>query len=129
VKVTAADVSDRDAARELLPGLRERNPELTLMWADNGYTGLPIWARDELNLTFKIVKKPPDQVGFKVLPRRWIVERSLSWLMRARRNSRDYERLPEHSEAHITWANITLMTRRITRAKSRQAARPEPLAA
>ncbi|GAA4607462.1 hypothetical protein BJY16_006344 [Actinoplanes octamycinicus] len=45
------------------------------------------------------------------------MERSLSWLMRARRNSRDYERLPEHAEAHITWANITLMTRRISRAK------------
>ena len=59
------------------------------------------------HLTFKIVKKPANQVRFKVLPRRWIVERSLSWLMRARRNSRDYERLPEHSEAHITWANIT----------------------
>jgi hypothetical protein len=64
-------------------------------------------ARNELDLTFKVVKKPPNQVGFKVLPRRWIVERSLSWHMRARRNSRDYERLPEHSEAHITWANIT----------------------
>jgi Transposase DDE domain len=77
-------------------------------------------ARNDLDLTFKVVKKPPSQVGFKVLPRRWIVERSLSWLMRARRNARDYERLPEHSEAHITWANITLMTRRLTRPKTQQ---------
>jgi len=83
----------------------------------------------EIDLTFKVVKKPPNQVGFKVLPRRWIVERSLSSLMRARRNSRDYERLPEHAEAHITWANITLMTRRITRADSRRAAVPELIAA
>ncbi len=61
--------------------------------------------------------------------RRWIVERSLSWLMRARRNSRGYERLPEHSEAHITWANITLMTRRLARAQQqRHAAEPLPLA-
>ena len=45
--------------------------------------------------------------------------------MRARRNSRDYERLPEHSEAHITWANITLVTRRITRADGRRAALPQ----
>ena len=66
---------------------------------------------------------------FKVLPRRWTVERSLPWLMRARRNSRDYERLPEHSEAHITWANITLITRRITRTQNRRAAIPELLAA
>jgi transposase len=130
VKVTPADVTDRDAARELLPELRERNPELTLMWGDNGYTGLADWARNDLDLTFKVVKKPPNQIGFKVLPRRWIVERSLSWLMRARRNARDYERLPEHSEAHITWANITLMTRRLARAQDqRQGAEPSSIAA
>ncbi|WP_123678931.1 transposase [Couchioplanes caeruleus] len=57
------------------------------------------------------------------------MERSLSWLMRARRNSRDYERIPEHAEAHITWANITLMTRRITRAKKQEATLPATLAA
>ena len=61
------------------------------MWADNACTGLAEWARNDLDPTFKVVKKPPNQVGFKVLPRRWIVERSLSWLMRARRNARDYE--------------------------------------
>ena len=49
--------------------------------------------------------------------------------MRARRNSRDYERLPEHAEAHITWANITLMTRRLARAKTQQATTPASLAA
>ena len=129
VKVTPADVIDRDAARAVLPELGERNPELTLMWADNAYTGLADWARNNLDPTFKVVKKAPNQVGFKVLPRRWIVERSLSWLMRARRNSRDYEHLPEHSEAHITWANITLMTRRIARADGRQAAPPKLIAA
>jgi transposase len=75
------------------------------------------------------VKKPPNQVDFMALPRRWIVERSLFWLMRARRNSRDYERLPEHSEADITWVNITLMTRWLTRAKKQQATVPTILAA
>lgn len=83
-----------------------------------------------MRLTFNIVKKPPNQIGFKVLPRRWIVERSRSWLLRARRNSRDYERLPEHSEAHITWANITLMTQRLARGQQqRRVAAPPPLAA
>ncbi|WP_435866399.1 hypothetical protein [Streptosporangium sandarakinum] len=62
--------------------------------------------------------KRPGQTGFKVLARRWIVERSLSWLMNARRNVIDYERLPQHSEAHLTWAAITLMTRRLTRKTS-----------
>ncbi|MDI6103307.1 hypothetical protein QLQ12_32335 [Actinoplanes sp. NEAU-A12] len=68
MKVTAADVTDRDAAREMLPELRKNNPELTLMWADIAYTGLTGWARNELDLTFKVVKKPPNQVGFKVCP-------------------------------------------------------------
>lgn len=47
------------------------------MWADNAYVGLADWARNDLDLTFKVVIKPPNQVGFNVLPRRWIVERSL----------------------------------------------------
>ena len=52
-----------------------------------------------------------------VLPRRWRVERTLGWIMNARRNARDYERLPQHSEAHLNWALITLMGRRLTRKK------------
>ncbi|MDH6137993.1 transposase [Kitasatospora sp. MAA4] len=70
----------------------------------------------------KTVKRPPGQVGFIVLPRRWVVERTLSWLIRARRNVRDYERLPEHSESHLNWAAITMMTRRI--AHQQPVARP-----
>ncbi|WP_327587901.1 transposase [Nonomuraea sp. NBC_00507] len=58
--------------------------------------------------------KLPGQTGFKVLARRWIVERSIGWMMNARRNMIDYERLPQHSEAHLTWAAITLMARRLT---------------
>ncbi len=53
--------------------------------------------------------------GFVVLPRRRKVERTFGWIMKSRRNVRDDERLPQHSEAHLTWALITLMTRRITR--------------
>ncbi|AEV85289.1 putative transposase [Actinoplanes sp. SE50] len=69
VQVTPADVTDRDAAREMLPKLRKNNPEVTLMWADNAYTGLADRARNDLNLTFKVVNRPPNRVGFKVLPR------------------------------------------------------------
>ncbi len=58
-----------------------------------------------------------------VLPRRWVVERSWSWIMRARRHCRDHERLPEMSESLITWAAITLMTRRLARRKARPAER------
>jgi hypothetical protein len=52
---------------------------------------------------------------FVLLPKRWVVERSVSWIMRARRNCRDYEALPQHSEAHLAWTVVTLMTRRLTK--------------
>ncbi|RBQ11647.1 IS5 family transposase [Spongiactinospora rosea] len=116
VMVTAAGQPDRDAARELLARLRMLHPQLTLIWGDSAYTGTLVeWARRFLHLTLKIVTKRPGQTGFKVLARRWIVERSLSWLMNARRNVVDFERKPSHSEAHLTVAAITLMTRRLTR--------------
>lgn len=114
--VTPAGQPDRDAARELLARLRMLHPQLTLVWGDGVYAGTLVdWARRFLRLTLKIVTKLPGQTGFKVLARRWIVERSIGWMMNARRNVIDYERLPQHSEAHLTWASITLMTRCLTR--------------
>ncbi len=65
------------------------------------------------NLTIKPVSRPKNTSGFVILPRRWVVERSLAWMMHARRHARDYERLIQHSETLITWAAITLMTRRL----------------
>jgi transposase len=58
-------------------------------------------------------RKRPGQRTFEVLPRRWVVERTLSWISRCRRLAHDYERLPEHSEAMVKWAMIGLMTRRL----------------
>lgn len=69
------------------------------------------WADDFL----KTVSRPRGAKGFVVLPRRWKVELTLGWIMKSRRNVRNYERLPQHSEAHLTWALTTLMTRRLTR--------------
>ena len=120
VLVTPADVQDRDAAKEVLFRLRLMHPEITIVWADSAYAGALVdWARQHLDLTVKTVSRPKGAKGFVVLPRRWVVERSLSWLTRARRNVRDYERLSQHSESHLTWAAITLMTRRLTRRPSR----------
>ncbi|WP_107425812.1 transposase [Streptomyces sp. CB02009] len=70
---------------------------------------------DFLKMTLKTVSRPRYAKGFVVLPRRWKVERTLGWIMKSRRNVRDYERLPQNSEAHLTWALITLMARRLTR--------------
>lgn len=114
VLVTPADTTDRAAARGLLARLRAAHPEITLVWADSGYSGeLEKWAKYELGLTMCISRRPPGARGFVVVPRRWVVERSLSWIMRARRLVRDYERLPAHSEAEISWSAITLMARRL----------------
>lgn len=121
VTVTAASVQDRDGAHQLLALIRERFSTITLVWADGGYTGrLVIWAKTVLRLTMTIVKRTDNTAGFIVLPRRWVVERTFGWLMRHRRLVRDYERKPQHHEAMIWWATITIMTRRLTRELSGQ---------
>lgn len=121
VMVTPADMTDRDAAKEVLFRLRLMHPEITIVWGDSDYAGqLVTWAKEHLGLTLKTVSRPKDAVGFVILPRRWVVERSLAWIMHARRHARDYERLIQHSESLITSPAITLKTRRITRRSSRR---------
>lgn len=116
VIVTAASVQDRDGAFRLLALLRERFSTITLVWADGGYAGrLVSWAYQVLALTITIVKRSDDTTGFAVLPRRWVVERTFGWLMRYRRLVRDYERRPEHHEAMVLWATVTIMTRQLAR--------------
>lgn len=128
VTVTAADVHDSRAARLALARLRRAHPEVTIVWADRAYAGtLVTWAKTSLNLTVKTVARPRDAHGFVLLPRRWIVERSISWWMHARRLVRDYERLPAHAEAMLNTAVITLMSRRLTRPRCHPtAAVPRP---
>jgi transposase len=124
VMVTAASVTDREAAVGLLQHLRERFRTIALVWADGGYTGrLVTWAKEKLRLTLEIVKRSDDVSGFVVLPRRWCVERTLSWLMRSRRLARDYETLPASSEMLILWSMTMVMSRRLARHQAR-AARP-----
>jgi transposase len=116
VLVTAAAIQDRDAAKPLLWNLRRAFPSIQLAWADGGYAGKLIpWAKKGLRLTLEIVKRPDDLHTFKVLPRRWVVERTLSWITRHRRTVRDYERLPAHHETNVRWAMIIVMTRRLAR--------------
>ncbi|WP_327096070.1 transposase [Nocardia vinacea] len=89
-----------------------------MVWADGAYSGkLVDWARQQLALTLEIVKRSDDTTGFVVLPRRWVVERTLAWITRRRRCVRDYERLPEHHEAMVTWSMIILMSRRLARTR------------
>ena len=70
-------------------------------------------AKRAWGIVLEVVKKPVGQLGFAVLPRRWVVERTFSWLLRWRRLVRDYERLPEVHEAFAKWAMVGLMLNRL----------------
>lgn len=117
VIVTPASVQDRDGANPLLALLRERFTTISLVWADGGYAGrLVVWAKSALQLSVAIVKRNDDTKGFVLLPRRWVVERTFAWLLRHRRLVRDYERRPDHHEAMVLWATVSIMTRQLARA-------------
>ena len=112
--VHGGDIQDRDGARLVLERLGPRFGRLRLIWADGGYAGqLVEWVKTVYHRTLEIVKRSDDLTGFVVLPKRWIVERTFSWLYRYRRLSKDYEQLPENSEAMILIAMINLMSRRL----------------
>lgn len=114
VVITCAGVQDRDGARTLLEKVKMAMPSLSLVWADGGYAGkLVEWAEQVAHITVEIVRKPLGIRTFQVLPRRWVVERTFSWIVKCRRLDHDYERLPETSEAMIKWAMIGLMVRRL----------------
>ncbi|MCX4985868.1 IS5 family transposase [Streptomyces sp. NBC_00572] len=119
VALTAANIGDRDAAAGLLMRLRRLHRDITLVWADGGYTGgLVGWCRDKFALTLETVKRPDYLAGFVVLPRRWVAERTFAWLMNSRRLARDYKTLPATSEAVIQWSMVTRMSRRLARPRA-----------
>ena len=129
VLVTAGNVTDRQAAHMMLPRLRARFAAITLVWADSGYRGrLVAWAKEKLQLTLQIVKRSDDMSGFVVLPRRWVVERSLGWLMCSRRLVRDFETLPASSEAFIYFSQAMLLSRRLARRACGRRAGQDPWA-
>ena len=112
-----ADIQDRDGARDLLQKLSELMTSLTHLWADGGYAGfLVTWAKLAYNWTLEIVKRSDDVTGFVVLPRRWVVERTFTWLGHNRRLSKDYEKLPSSSETVVYLASIRLLLRRLAQA-------------
>lgn len=118
VVVHAAGIQDYHGARPLLLKLTETVTSLKKIWADGIYkkTGLVEWVHDTLNIALDIVERPPDQVGFQVLPRRWVVERTFAWLGRYRRLSKDYEECTKSSEGVVYIASIHTMMRRIAAA-------------
>jgi len=117
VVVHAGSIQDRDGARLVLQQLAHQFTRLVLVWADGGYAGqLVNWVnqlRTYRRVRLEIVKRSDQQKGFVLLPKRWIVERTFGWLVRFRRLSKDYERLPETSETMIYLAMIRLMLGRL----------------
>ena len=141
VSVQAGNVSDRDGGKVLLLALTGLFARLTHLFVDGGYKGKWVeWVKETLGWTVEVVQHPyagrsgfwlpegqeltPEQLAtlkghrsFKVLPRRWVVERTLAWICRSRRHSKDYEYLPESSEAFIYAAMIRLMLTRLAKPK------------
>lgn len=118
VVVTKADVPERAGAKLLLLRALQQNLErLILIWADGGDDGQPVydWVLENYGWLIEIVKRSDDVKGFVVLPHRWIVERTFAWLYRFRRLSKDYEVLPETSEALIYAAMVRIILQRLAR--------------
>src|SRR5215212_7517213 len=145
VKVMSAKVPDQDGIKVLLKGVRDRLPRLSQLWVDAGYQGRgKEWAEKVLGLSVEVVRRTPKPMpervammwaeewskegweidwqkllprrGFEVLPRRWVVERTFSWLSQNRRMSKDYERMCVTAEAFVYLAMTRLMVRRLARA-------------
>lgn len=115
--ITSAAVQDRDAARGLIKGLVAICGRLQIIWADGGYLGALVnWVKQLRpfgKLKLEIVRRCDRTKGFKVLPKRWIVERTFGWLSKSRRLRLDYEVRTDHSEAMVRICMIRLMVKRL----------------
>ena len=144
-RVHSARVPDQDGIRLLLEQVRGRFGRLSHLWVDAGYQGRGRkWVEEAMGLSVEeVVRKPPKPVpekvakvwaqewakegkevdwqrlmppkGFRVLPRRWVVERTFAWISHNRRMAKDYERLCATGEAFVYAAMTRLMVRRLAR--------------
>ena len=114
--VHPANIQDRDGAKLVLSRLLGRLSRLERIWADGAYGGkLVQWAGEVGGWSLEVVRRPRQLRTFEVLPRRWVVERTFGWLNLQRRLSKDYEGLPETTDAWIYTAMTGLMLRHLKR--------------
>ena len=117
VVVHSAGMQDRDGAALVLERIRTRFPWLQLVWADAGYDAHQVKAAVARLpvLQMQIVRRSDDTKGFKIQPRRWVVERTFSWSGRNRRLAKDYENLADTLAAFVAIASIRLALKRLAR--------------
>ncbi len=115
--VHSAGVQDRDGAALLFHKVRRRFPWLECVFADTGYDAQQTYEAAAANypLRLEIVRRNPHAVGFEVIKRRWVVERTFSWFGRNRRLAKDYENLANTLLAFVTLAAIQFGVRRLAR--------------
>jgi putative transposase len=114
--VHPADIQDRDGGLLVMSSLFGLFPFLTKVYADGGYQGPQFQTALALvmpQLQIEIVKRSDVAKGFKVLPRRWVVERTFAWLNRCRRLAKDWENLTRNALAFLRLASIRLMLRKL----------------
>lgn len=117
VAVHPANFQDRDGALLVLTRLARAFDTIKLIWADYGYVAqwLRTWVGEHLEATLVFVKPSLTREGVRLLPRRWVVERTFAWFGRYRRLSKDYEALPQVSETWIYLAMAHRTARRLAR--------------
>jgi transposase len=114
VIVTAASVSDNVIGMDLLDQTSAKYPTVTKTWVDAGFKVKAVEHGATLGIDVEIVTKDPLVKGFSVVKRRWVVERTIGWLMQHRRLVRDYEARPANSASMITLAMIDNLAKRLT---------------
>jgi transposase len=114
VTVTAAGLSENALGIRLLDQAKEAYPTISKSWVDTGFKNAVVEHGATLGIDVEVVNRNPDSRGFEVVKRRWVVERSIGWIMMHRRLARDYETLTASSEAMIHIASIDNLARRIT---------------
>ncbi|MDH6576934.1 IS5 family transposase [Kitasatospora sp. MAP5-34] len=114
VTVTAASLSENAVGIHLLNQAKKTCPSISKSWVDTGFKNAMVEHGASLGIDVEVVHRKSDLPGFHVVKRRWVVERSLGWIMLRRRLARDYETLPASSKAMIHIASIDNLTKRIT---------------
>lgn len=113
--VHEANIQDRDGAVRVLQSIRRFYPFLRHVFADGGYQGPKLRTAMKEEWTIEIVKRSDTAIGFEVIPRRWVVERTFAWLGRCRRLAKDWENSIKSSAAWTIIAHIRILIRRLAR--------------